>query len=637
MKKRIKRAVMLSFLIAATVGASACLPPPGEACGDGWCAEGYRCASVDLTSTCIKSSCGDGVVEAGEACDDGNQNDDDDCLQACRLNTCGDGRVNLRTEGCDDGNGASGDGCDSNCTVTACGNGVVTAGEVCDDGNGNDYDGCNSDCTLSPPAYVKASNTGAGDSFGSSIALSADGSTLAVGTPYEASAATGVGGDQGDNSAPSAGAVYIFTRSGTMWTQQAYLKASVTGAGDQFGSSVALSADGSTLVVGAPHEDSAAVDINGDPYNDWFYGAGAAYVFTRSGTMWSQQAYVKAFNTNSWDLFGSSVALSADGSTLAVGAHGEDSAGTGVNGYYQSDNSASEAGAVYVFTRSGTTWSQQAYIKASNTDRVDYFGWSVALSADGSTLAVGAVLEASAATGIDGDQLDNSARGAGAVYVFARSGTTWSQQAYVKASNTGVSQSDSYDQFGSDIALSADGSTLAVGAVYEDSAATGIDGDQVDNSASDAGAVYVFTRSGTTWSQQAYVKASNTGARDWFGWSIALSADGSILAVGATQEDSAATGLGGIQADNTAEDAGAVYVFTRSGRTWSQQAYLKASNTDRGDNFSSSIALSADASTLAVGALYEDSAATGIGGDQANNSAGGAGAVYVFRPRAWLP
>jgi cysteine-rich repeat protein len=625
MKKRIKRAVMLSFLIAATVGAGACLPPPGVACGDEWCAEGYRCASVDLTSTCIKNSCGDGVVEAGEECDDSNLNDNDDCLETCKLNTCGDGRVNLRTEACDDGNGASGDGCDSNCTVTACGNGVVTAGEVCDDGNGNDYDGCNRDCTLSPPAYVKASNTGAYDHFGSSIALSADGSTLAVGAPYEDSAATGVGGEQGDNLATNAGAVYIFTRNGTMWTQQAYLKAFNTGESDYFGSSIALSTDGSTLAVGAPHEDN------------WFYGVGAVYVFARSGTMWSQQAYIKASNADAHDHFGSRVALSADGSTLAVGAHGEASAGTGINDYYQYDNSASGAGAVYVFTRSGTTWSQQAYIKASNTGRGDNFGWSVALSADGSTLAVGARYEASAATGINGDQLDNSVSGAGAIYVFTRSGTTWSQQAYVKASNTGVNQSDSYDQFGSDIALSADGSTLAVGAVYEDSAATGIDGDQVDNSASDAGAVYVFTRSGTTWSQQAYVKASNTGARDWFGLSIALSADGSILAIGTTQEDSSATGLGGNQADNTAEAAGAVYVFTRSGRTWSQQAYLKASNTDGGDNFSSSVALSADGSTLAVGALYEDSAATGIGGDQLNNFAANAGAVYVFRPRAWLP
>jgi hypothetical protein len=149
----------------------------------------------------------------------------------------------------------------------------------------------------------------------------------------------------------------------------------------------------------------------------------------------------------------------------------------------------------------------------------------------------------------------------------------------------------------------------------------------------DAGAVYVFTRSGTTWSQQAYVKASNTGPGDAFGSSVALSADGSALAVGAFRESSAAIGIGGDQGDDSAFFASAVYVFTRSGTTWSQQAYLKASNTGEGDEFGTSVALSADGSTLVVGAIDEFSAATGIGGNQANNSAPNAGAVYVFRTR----
>src|SRR5688572_15538663 len=221
MRNRIRRAVMMGFLLAVSVGAGACLRPPGAACGDGWCAEGYRCALVDLTPTCIKSTCGDGVVEADEECDDGNQADNDDCLRACRLNTCGDGQVNLRTEACDDANGENDDGCDSNCTVTSCRNGVATAGEMCDDGNGNDHDGCNNDCTVSLLAYVKASNTGALDLFGFSVALSADGSTLAVGAWGEESAATDIGGNQADNSALNAGAVYVFTRSGTTWSQQA--------------------------------------------------------------------------------------------------------------------------------------------------------------------------------------------------------------------------------------------------------------------------------------------------------------------------------------------------------------------------------------------------------------------------------
>jgi len=473
-------------------------------------------------------------------------------------------------------------------------------------------------------AYLKASNTGANDWFGYAVALSADGSTLAVGAYLEDSSAMGVGGDQANNGARDAGAVYVFTRAGSTWSQQAYLKASNTDAGDQFGVAVALSADGSTLAVGANQEDSNAMGVGGDQADNSASQAGAVYVFTRAGSTWSQQAYVKASNTDAGDFFGLAIALSADGSTLAVGAFSEDSSAMGVGGV-QTDNSATNAGAVYVFTRAGSTWSQQAYLKASNTDVGDEFGWAVALSADGSTLAVGAYLEDSNAMGAGGDQANNSASQAGAVYVFTRAGSMWSQQAYLKASNTGAG-----DYFGYAIALSADGSTLAVAALFEDSNATGVGGDQANNSASQAGAVYVFTRAGSTWSQQAYVKASNTGASDRFGWAVALSADGSTLAVGAYLEASNAMGAGGDQADNSASAAGAVYVFTRAGSTWSQQAYLKASNTGAGDRFGEAVALSADGSTLAVGAFGEDSNAMGVGGDQANNGATDAGAIYVY-------
>jgi cysteine-rich repeat protein len=570
--------------------------------------------------------CGNDEREAGEICDDGNKRDGDGCDSNCTVTACGNG-VKTAGEACDDGNKLDGDGCDSNCAVTACGNGIVGGAEECDDGNLADGDGCNSDCTIaaSVHAYIKASNTDANDEFGFRVALSADGSTLAVSTIREASAASGVGGNQSSNSAADSGAVYVFTRSGVRWTQQAYLKASNTGAGDLFGWSLAISADGATLAVGARGEDSAATGVDGDQLNDNAFGSGAAYVFTRSGATWSQQAYLKVSNTGAYDQFGVSLALSADGSTLAIGATGESSAATGIDGD-QTDDSANGAGAVYVFTRSGATWSQQAYVKASNTGLRDAFGASVALSADGSTLAVGASDERSAATGVNGDQTDNSAGDAGAVYVFTRSGTAWSQQAYIKASNTGVA-----DLFGASIALSGDGSTLAVASVLEDSAATGIDGDQTDDSAGDAGAVYVFTRSGTTWSQEAYVKASNTGAGDSFGFSVALSGDGSMLAVGAVLEDSAASAIGGNQADNSRPDSGAVYVFGRSGTTWSQISYIKASNTGVDDQFGGSVAVSSDGSTLAAGAVLEDSASTGVNNNQSNNLASNSGTVYVHR------
>src|SRR5262249_41634155 len=152
---------------------------------------------------------------------------------------------------------------------------------------------------------------------------------------------------------------------------------------------------------------------------------------------------------------------------------------------------------------------------------------------------------------------------------------------------------------------SADGSTMAVGAYGEASTATGVGGNQAINTAQFAGAVYVFTRSGTTWTQQGYIKASNTEAGDAFGQVVALSSDGSVLAVGAPMEDSNATGVNGNQADNSALSAGAVYVFARVGSAWSQTAYLKASNTDLNDSFGGAVALASDGKTLAVGASNE--------------------------------
>jgi hypothetical protein len=180
--------------------------------------------------------------------------------------------------------------------------------------------------------YLKASNTNADDFFGLSVALSGD--TLVVGAAQERSGATGVNGEQADNSKPNAGAAYVFTRSGGVWTQQAYLKASNTDAGDGFGTSVAL--EGNTLVVGAPWERSNATGVNGNEADNSAPNAGAAYVFTRTAGVWTQQAYLKASNTNAGDSFGINVTLS--GETLAVGAYTEASNATGVNGNESESN-----------------------------------------------------------------------------------------------------------------------------------------------------------------------------------------------------------------------------------------------------------------------------------------------------------
>ena len=457
--------------------------------------------------------------------------------------------------------------------------------------------------------YFKgSSDLGAANEQGSSVALSAEGDTLAVG---------------------SGSIVYVYHLIGGDWHQQAELKGSNTDVGDYFGQSIALSSDGNTLAVSAEQDDSKTTGINnGGQDDDSVEDAGAVYLFTRTGTIWSQQAYIKASNTGRGDFFGYSVALSADGNTLAVGAYGEDSKTTGINNGAQDDDSVEDAGAVYLFTRTGTIWSQQAYIKASNTGGGDFFGQGVALSADGNTLAVGAPNEASKTTGINnGAQEDNSEQYAGAAYLFTRTGTTWSQQAYIKASNTGGG-----DFFGWSVALSADGGTLAVSAAYEDSKTTGINnGAQDDNSEQYAGAAYLFTRTGTTWSQQAYIKASNTGGGDYFGYSVALSADGGTLVVSAPNEASRTKGINnGDQDDDSVAGAGAVYLFTRTDTTWSQQAYIKASNTDLGDTFGVSVALSKGSGTLAVGAPNEASKTMGINGDQEDNSEQYAGAAYLY-------
>ena len=497
--------------------------------------------------------------------------------------------------------------------------------------------------------YFKASNTEAGAKFGVAANISADGNILAVGAYQEAGAATGVNGEQDSIANPllNSGAVYVFVRAEGFWRQQAYIKASNTESGDEFGRVVSLSANGNTLVVGARAEDSSATGINGDQNDNSALSSGAVYVFVRDGELWRQQAYLKASNTDNADNFGQSVSLSADGNALAIGAFGEESGAAGINAD-EDDNSVSLSGAVYMFTRSGELWQQQAYVKASNPGEFDNFGWSVSLSADGETLAVGARSEDSAATGIDGDQNDNSLLNSGAVYVFALRDGLWEQQAYVKASNAGR-----INLFGASVSLSAEGSTLAIGAYQENGATTGINGDQSGSSATpETGAVYVFIRNASLWQQQAYLKASNADEFDRFGFAVSLSSDGNTLAVTAAGEDSAATGVNGDQRDNVIppnagagnlHGAGAAYVFVRNDALWRQQAYIKASNTSRGetigsqnvtssafDGFGASVSLSAEGDTLAIGAINESSATTGFDGDQTDDSKAMSGAVYIY-------
>ena len=349
---------------------------------------------------------------------------------------------------------------------------------------------------------------GAYDDFGISVSLSVD---------------TAVVGAYADNA--FTGAAYVFVRSGGAWSQQKKLVASDGAANDFFGSSVAVS--GNTALIGAH-------GVGG--------GVGVAYVFVRSGTTWTQQQELTSGEVGApITQFGSSVAIS--GNTAVVGAPARNS----------------NAGAAYVFTRSGSTWTHQQRLLASDTHSGYFFG-TVALNGD--TAVVGSPARSAA-------------------YVFVRSGTLWSQQQKLVASDPAVG-----DDFGFSVDVSVD--TVVVGN---------------DTHASGAGSAYVFIRSGTVWSQQKKLTASNGAAGDNFGYSVAVNGDGAVI--GARFHDSG---------------TGAAYLFTRSGVVWTQEQALVDTVGATRRHFGWSVALDGD--TTLVGAL-------------GNNS--NTGAAYVFAPAETIP
>lgn len=609
--------------------------------------------------------------------------------------------------------------------------------------------------------YIKASNTEANDFFGWSIAISADGTTLAVGAPAEDSKAVGVNGDQQNNDSSNSGAVYVFVKANGVWVQQAYLKASNTEQpnlnpsrvlpNDRFGYKVALSDNGNTLAVTALLEDSPSDGINcnqnnfevttkgasSDPSADFIealsFDVGAVYVFTRTNNVWTQGVYVKslfsavhAFNNPTVELrFGEAVALSGDGKTLAVGATSDflgrsgvvnfssrssareclafypssssstsnsNSSASSISSSTSSTNSSSTSsyrggfgsGAVYTFRLTENGWVDDAHVKASNAQEGDAFGTSVALSTDGNTMAVGAIGEDSNAKGVNGDQSANSCyylndsayiidaeckeagryavRGTinnGAVYVFKRADNAWAQEAYLKPSSTFLST-----LFGSSVDLSGDGKTLVIGAPGDASNSTITNGDTTQTiDYANTGATYVFNKSGVAWLQEAIIKPStltrhsgvafaSTGGGTFsvavndggqFGGAVSLSHDGNTLAVGSFREASNAKGINGDQGDNSAMRAGAVFVFKRNNTVWTQKSYVKASNTGGDDRFGLNVDLAADGKAMAVGAHREagrgyaaassgasTSSASSNTLDQNDDSATAAGAVYIY-------
>ena len=469
------------------------------------------------------------------------------------------------------------------------------------------------DKMLDTIGYFKAPNTGANDYFGTSVAVSADGTVMAIGAPGEDSDPAALAGDMNDDGLTDSGAVYVYEKVNGTWEWRAILKASNADSGDRFGATVALNADGTILAVGAPQEDSAAITIDGDQDDNSWPDAGAVYVFRLEGGAWSQRAYLKASirgseppNVRAFEReqFGFALALNSPGDRLVVGEPGHPRC-------VDNQFSCASSGAAHIFDTDGTDWVYQAYL-GLGVDDYDSAGYAVALTPDGSRVAI-------SAPGRVRDFIDNP----GAVYVLDHEDGVWEEDIVLPPNDPdGYRVGDS----GAAIALSADGNTLAIsmhdGSLHESRV---------------FGYIMMFSHDGSGWNDSdPFPETSIRPPKpvdeyvDEFARALAISADGQTLAVGAFGEMSKATGVNGDEADESLNRAGAAYMYQLEDGNWVRKAFIKATNTGSDDYFGTSIALTPDATTLAVGAYREDSGAVGIDGDPDDNSAENAGAVFIY-------
>ena len=388
--------------------------------------------------------------------------------------------------------------------------------------------------TWTRQAYLKGSYPAANATFGMQVALSADGNTLAATAFNDSSAMTGINVPPGSGVAYGSGAVYVFSRAGSTWTQQAHIKSANSegstasdATGDLFGSSVDISDDGNTLLVTALGENSGAPGINGDQNDNSIQDSGAAYVFARTAQAWAQVAYIKSDSPSLSGRFGIGSAISADGKVVAIASRANN-------------------GDVRVFTGAGAVWTQRSVLAPPQPHMGTDFGIALELSADGETLVIAARRDSSGASGIDGDPTYVFAfELSGAALTYRRAGDSWIQASYFKASNPGKN-----DVFGTGLALSNDANVLLVGSPFEGSSAIGTGGDQSNNDAPYSGAAYRFARTGAVWAQFAYLKSSDSSvAQDYFGDRVAISANGSTVVCGASAKD-----VGG-------PNAGAIYIY----------------------------------------------------------------------------
>ena len=356
------------------------------------------------------------------------------------------------------------------------------------------------------------------DGFGAAVAISGD--TVVVGAPSD------------DDAGTASGSAYVFVRSGGTWREQQKLTASDANARDVFGGAVAINGD--AIVVGACHSVYP------------FFSSGAAYVFVRSGGVWSQQQKLTAGDAAPYDAFGCSVAVS--GNTVVVGAPA-----------FNMSAPRYPPGSAYVFDRIGSLWIQEAKLNASDAVNGDFFGFSVAIS--GNTVVVGAPFGDSAA-----------AANSGSAYVFEPAGSLWIQKAKLTPNDAAF-----FDLFGDSVAIS--GGAIVVGAPWDDDAGNA------------SGSAYTFLRSGVVWNQDQKLTANDANVLDQFGTSVAIS--GNTVVVGAPFGDSAA-----------ASDSGSVYVFKPVRSPSIQESKLTANDAAFLDRFGASVAISGD--LVAAGAPGAD-------------------------------
>ena len=392
--------------------------------------------------------------------------------------------------------------------------------------------------------------------FGHSCAINTDGTRMIVGCPNE------------DIGATNYGAVYIYTYSNGKWDDGYRIGAPtpVSGTGDQgFGKDVDISNDGNRVVVGAWYDDTGATD------------AGAAYVYSYSNGSWTHAGRIQSSDIQAQDRFGKSVAISGDGTKIIVGAVYE-------------DTGATTAGAGYIFAYNGSSWAQQAKLQAHDaaTGGDAEFGWQVAMNNDGTKVVAGAPFH-------DLNASDGAAANAGAAYVFAYDGSSWSEEAKIQASDIAAG-----DQFGFTVDINSDGTKIVVGSEHEATGGTA------------AGAVYVYTYSGGSWGSEQKIQASDKTANVEFGTKADFNTDGTKLIVGAFREDSGGS------------DTGAAYIFEYNSATssWIQVKklksieggpYMRDAALTASDVFGNSVAMSGDGTRVVVGANSNDDTGTSTG------------------------